>query len=62
MEIRISKYASYISIKEFKESMKPLKTVELGNSGVYADYDKDGNLVGIEFIGKVKVLDNSDDD
>lgn len=52
MEIKIGNYASYLSVKEFKEEMKPLTTKDMGN-GIYADYDKDGKLVGIEIVGVV---------
>ena len=52
MELRIGNYASYLAIKEFKEEMRPLKTKDMSN-GIYADYDKDGELVGIEIVGVV---------
>ena len=44
MKTTISKYASYICVKEWDESFKPLKTKELAN-GIYLDYNKDGELV-----------------
>lgn len=49
MRIEIDKKARvcYITIKEVLN--KPLKTRELDNN-VYADYDANGELYGIEFL------------
>ena len=47
MKTTIGNYASYIYIKEWDESFKPLVTKELAN-GVYLDYNSSGELVGIE--------------
>lgn len=52
MEIKIGNYASYLAVKEFEEEMKPLTTKDLGN-GIYVDYDKNGELVGLEIVGVV---------
>lgn len=54
MELKIGNYASYLTIKKITDKIKPIKTKSLGN-GVYLDYDKDNNLVGIEFTSEVKV-------
>jgi len=48
----ISKYASYINVKEWDDSFRPLKTKELAN-GIYLDYNKDGELVGIEILSEL---------
>ena len=53
MELKIGNYASYLSVIEFEESMKPLHTKDLGG-GIYIDYDKDGRIVGIEILTEVK--------
>lgn len=53
MELKIGNYASYLSVKEFKEEMKPLTTKDMGN-GVYIDFDKDVEIVGIEILTEVK--------
>lgn len=52
MDITIGKNASYLKIKEFTEDFKPLTTKHIGND-VYADYNKDGELIGIEILGVV---------
>ena len=52
MKVTIGNYASYIYVKEWDESFKPLKTKELAN-GVYLDYNKDGELVGIEILSEL---------
>ena len=43
-------YASYIYLEE--KYKRPLKTISLGNN-VYADYDADGILIGIEILNKI---------
>lgn len=52
MKTTISKYASYIYVKEWDDSFRPLKTKELAN-GIYLDYNKDGELVGIEILSEL---------
>ncbi len=52
MKVTIGNYASYIYVKEWDESFKPLKTRDLAN-GIYLDYNKDGELVGIEIIDEL---------
>lgn len=54
MKITIGEYASYIDVKEWDDSFKPLTTKELAN-GVYLDYNKDGELVGIEIVNELDV-------
>jgi uncharacterized protein YuzE len=49
MKVTIGNYASYIEVKPWDESFKPLKTKDLGN-GIYLDYTKDGELIGIEIL------------
>jgi uncharacterized protein YuzE len=52
MKVTIGNYASYIYVKEWNDSFKPLKTKELAN-GIYLDYNKDGELVGIEVLSEL---------
>jgi uncharacterized protein YuzE len=52
VKVTIGNYASYIYVKEWDESFKPLKTRDLAN-GIYLDYNKDGELVGIEIIDEL---------
>lgn len=52
MKVTISKYASYIYVREFDKKYGPLKTKDLDN-GVYLDYDTKGRLVGIEILSKL---------
>lgn len=52
MKVTIGNYASYIYVKEWDESFKPFKTRDLAN-GIYLDYNKDGELVGIEIIDEL---------
>jgi len=52
MKVTIGNYASYIYVKEWDDSFKPLKTKELAN-GIYLDYNKDGELVGIEILAEL---------
>lgn len=52
MKVTIGNYASYIYLKEWDDSFKPLKTKELAN-GIYLDYNKDGELVGIEILAEL---------
>lgn len=53
MKLEIGNYASYIWVKEWDESFKPLTTKSLAN-GIYLDYNKDGELVGIEILSELK--------
>jgi uncharacterized protein YuzE len=53
MKVTIGNYASYIEVKPWDDSFKPLKTKELAN-GIYLDYNKDGELVGIEILSELK--------
>tara|TARA_R100000951_G_scaffold19275_2_gene16098 strand:- start:5617 stop:5811 length:195 start_codon:yes stop_codon:yes gene_type:complete len=53
MDLKIGNYASYLQVRKFEESMKPLKTKSLGE-GIMVDYDKDGQIVGIEILTEVK--------
>jgi uncharacterized protein YuzE len=55
MKLTRDGYSSYIRIKE--DFKKPLKTKEIG-AGVYADYDADDELVGIEVMGTIEVEDD----
>lgn len=47
MKTTIGNYASYIYIKEWDESFKPLVTKSLAK-GINLDYSSNGELVGIE--------------
>jgi uncharacterized protein YuzE len=53
MKTTIGEHASYIYVKEWDDSFKPLTTKELA-SNVYLDYNKDGELVGIEILEELK--------
>lgn len=53
MKVTIGNYASYIHVKPWDDSFKPLKTKDLAN-GIYLDYNKDGELVGIEILSELK--------
>lgn len=52
MKTTIGKYASYIYVKEWDDSFKPLTTKPLAN-GIYLDYNKNGELVGIEILDRL---------
>lgn len=52
MKTTIGKYASYIYVKEWDNSFRPLKTKEL-TKNIYLDYSKDGELVGIEILSEL---------
>ena len=52
MKTTIGNYASYVYIKEWKDSFKPLRTESVGNF-VNLDYSHDGVLVGIEILGEL---------
>lgn len=54
MKITIGEYASYIDVKEWDDSFKPLTTKELTNR-IYLDYNKDGELIGIEILADIEV-------
>jgi uncharacterized protein YuzE len=53
VKTEIGKYASYIYVKEWDDSFKPLKTKQLADS-VILDYSKDGELIGIEILATLK--------
>jgi uncharacterized protein YuzE len=53
MILKIGNYTSYLQVRDFKEEMKPLKTKDLGH-GIYIDYDKNGEIVGIEITTEVE--------
>jgi uncharacterized protein YuzE len=53
MKVTIGNYASYIEVKEWDDSFKPLKTISVANN-VLLDYNKDGELVGIEILDELK--------
>ncbi len=59
MKITIGNWASYIDVKEWDDSFKPLKTKDLAN-GIYLDYNKDGELIGIEILGDLELEYYSD--
>jgi uncharacterized protein YuzE len=59
MKITIGNWASYIDVKEWDDSFQPLTTKELANN-VYLDYNKDGELIGIEILGDLKLEYYSD--
>ena len=52
MKISIGNYASYIYVKPWDDSFRPLTTKSLAN-GIYLDYNKDGELVGIEILDEL---------
>jgi hypothetical protein len=52
MKTTIGNHASYIYVKEWDDSFIPLKTVTLAN-GIYLDYNKDGELVGVEILAEL---------
>lgn len=54
MKVTIGNWASYIDVKEWDDSFQPLTTKEVANN-VYLDYNKDGELVGIEILGDLEV-------
>lgn len=54
MKITIGEYASYIDVKEWDDSFQPLTTKELTNQ-IYLDYNKDGELIGIEIIADLEL-------
>lgn len=53
MKTTIGNFASYIYVKEWDDSFKPLTTKELTNR-IYLDYSKDGELIGIEIIDRLE--------
>ena len=59
MKVTIGNWASYIDVKEWDDSFQPLTTKELANN-VYLDYNKDGELIGIEILGDLEVEYYSD--
>jgi uncharacterized protein YuzE len=59
MKVTIGNYASYIHVKPWDYSFKPLKTRDLAN-GIYLNYNKDGELVGIEILGDLELEYYSD--
>lgn len=56
MKYTSDKYASYIYVKPWSDDFKPLKTKELAD-GIYLDYNKDGELVGIEILSPLEKED-----
>jgi len=52
MKLKIGNYASYIEVQPWDDNFKPVKTKELTN-GIYLDYSKDGELIGIEIISEL---------
>lgn len=52
MKTQIGNYASYIYVKPWEDSFRPLTTKSLAN-GIYLDYNKDGELVGIEILDEL---------
>jgi len=53
MKVTIGNYASYIEVKEWDDSFKPLTTKSVANN-VLLDYNKDGELIGIEILDELK--------
>lgn len=53
MKTTIGNWASYIQVKEWDDSFKPLTTKKLAD-GIHLDYNKDGELVGIEILAELK--------
>jgi uncharacterized protein YuzE len=53
MKVTVGNWASYIDVKEWDDSFQPLTTKELANN-VYLDYNKDGELIGIEILSELK--------
>ena len=49
MKVTIGNYASYVEVKEWDESFQPFTTKEIADN-VYLDYNKDGELIGIEIL------------
>jgi len=52
MNLKIGNYASYIEVQSLNDNFKPIKTKELTN-GIYLDYSKDGELIGIEILSEL---------
>jgi uncharacterized protein YuzE len=52
VKVTIGNYASYIYVTPWDDSFKPLKTKELAD-GINLDYNKDGELVGIEILSEL---------
>ena len=59
MKVTIGNWASYIDVKEWDDSFKPLTTKEIANN-VLLDYSKDGELIGIEILGDLELEYYSD--
>jgi uncharacterized protein YuzE len=53
MKLSIGNYASYLVVRKLEENEFVDLTKEIAG-GVYADYDVDGNIVGIEFLTEIK--------
>ena len=53
MKTKIGEHASYIYIKEWDDSFKPLTTKSVGKH-VNLDFNKDGELVGIEILEEIE--------
>lgn len=54
MKTTIGNWASYIQVKEWDDSFKPLTTKKLAD-GIHLDYNKDGELVGIEIVAELEL-------
>ena len=55
MKITIGKYASYVQIKPNIGKGEVAYTREIGY-GMYADYNEEGLLLGIEYLGTPEVV------
>jgi uncharacterized protein YuzE len=58
MKVRNSEHASYIYVKPWDDSFKPLKTKELTKK-IILDYSKDGELIGIEILEELELENDS---
>jgi hypothetical protein len=54
MKLTLDKYASYLAILPWTTDFQPLSTREIAH-GVIADYSKDGQLVGLEFLKSIEI-------
>lgn len=57
MKVTIDDYASYVYLVDDIQPGSVSHTVPVGDD-VYIDYDIDGRILGIEFLGQLKVVDN----
>ena len=58
MRLVKGKYASYLEIEEERDVAR---TEEIADN-IYADYDKDGKLLGIEFVRSLEIIEEKDDE